>query len=151
MGRLYRGWRSRIWLLSRVHGQLDDILSKLHSISAEVSVPWRSVPLRKVHVMQVLGSASRCWGGRTRMDLLDVEGMVSLHAPKWRNFSDYVHRRRARTNGAIRRVLRAVGFHKILRNDCIQDSVMARACDVISFDTRDCADYAAMDSARPHT
>ena len=87
------------------------------------------------------------------MDLLDVEGMVSLHvpAPKWRNFSDYVHRRRARTNGAIRRVLRAVGFHKILRNDCIQDSVMARACDAMSFDTRDCADYAAMDSARPHT
>jgi hypothetical protein len=63
------------------------------------------------------------------MDLLDVEGMVSFQSS---NVVQYLRptfcRRRVRMNGAIRRALRVVGFHKIPRNDYIQDSAMARVC-----------------------
>jgi len=40
-------------------------------------------------------------------------------------------RRKVRTNGAIRRALRVVGFHKTPRSDYIQDSAMARICAAI--------------------
>jgi hypothetical protein len=53
-----------------------------------------------------------------------------------------------RTNGAIRRVLKVVGFLETPRNDCIQDSVMA--CGAV-VDRRSififCRNYAAIDSA----
>jgi hypothetical protein len=62
------------------------------------------------------------------MDLLDVEG-TSLLAPAWWNASGCLHRRRVRTSGAIRRVLREAGFHKIPRYDCIRDFVMREARD----------------------
>ena len=100
-----------------------------HFCGSEFTTACCFSALRRAHIAQVLGSASRAWGGSTGMDLLDVEGMLSLPASIRRNASNYVHRRRVRTNGATRRVLRVVGFPVTPHNDCIQGSAMA--CDAI--------------------
>ena len=76
--------------------------------------------------MRVLGSASVTWKGDTRMDLLDVKGTILTLALV--ECFKLLSQTESGTSGAIRRVLREAGFHKIPSNDCIQDFVIPEVC-----------------------
>ena len=80
---------------------------------------WKLYPCRYWEVQVELGEAVQGWIYWT----WKVRPFL-LASVWWDAIFVTFHRRKVRTNGAIRRVLREAGFHKIPRNDCIRVFVM---------------------------